>query len=195
MKCAIYARVSTADQTCENQLAELRQYASARGWTATEYVDAGWSGAKASRPQLDRLMADARLRKFDCVLVSKLDRFGRSVAHLTSAVQELDHLGVRFLVPVQGLDSDKSNATGRLLFNVLASIAEFERELIRERVRAGMNRARADGTQLGRRHKIFDRGKVRELRAAGLPLRAIAKQVRCSLGSVQNVLAGRFEPS
>src|SRR5215469_11663288 len=109
MKTAIYSRVSTSDQNCEMQLRELREYCSRRGWDiSAEYIDAGWSGAKASRPQLDRLMQDARLRRFDAVLVWKLDRWGRSLAHLFQIIHTLSGLGVPFIAITQKIDTDES---------------------------------------------------------------------------------------
>src|SRR5581483_7664098 len=143
LKAAIYARVSTTDQNCEMQVRELREYAERRGWVVSdEYVDTGWSGAKASRPELDRLMRDAALRRFDAVLVYKLDRFGRSVRNCLDGIEALRMHGVRFLAVSQSTDTDESNPTARLLLHILASVAEFERELIRERVRAGIESAR-----------------------------------------------------
>jgi DNA invertase Pin-like site-specific DNA recombinase len=134
MNVAIYARVSTADQNCTMQLRELREYALRRGWTVSgEYVDTGWSGAKASRPELDRLMRDAGQRAFDVVLVWKLDRFGRSVLHLNQQLTALTSYGIRFISTSQALDTDQSNPTSRLLLQILASVAEFEREMIRDR--------------------------------------------------------------
>lgn len=150
-RVALYARVSTTGQNTENQIDELRRYSAARGWSvAEEYVDAGVSGAKTSRPALDRLMKDATARHFDAVAVWKLDRFGRSVLHLTRAVAELDAAGVRFVAISQGIDTDHSNPTGRLLFNILSSIAQFERELINERITLGVDRARRTGTKSGK---------------------------------------------
>jgi len=114
IQTAIYARVSTLDQTCESQLRELRDYVARRGWTIIgEYVDTGWSGAKASRPQLDKLMADASQRRFDCICVYKIDRFGRSVLHLNQQLATLTSYGVRFIAVSQGLDTDKASPTSR----------------------------------------------------------------------------------
>src|SRR5437660_523456 len=165
MKAAIYARVSTSDQNCGMQLRELREYAHRRGWeVAGEYVDTGWSGAKASRPQLDRLMQDASRRGFDAVLVYKLDRFGRSVRNCLDGIEALRSHGVRFLAVSQNIDTDESNPTSRLMLHILAAVAEFERELIRERVSAGMRSAKARGTRsgkaMGRPRRIFDRGEI-----------------------------------
>ena len=129
MRTAIYARVSTADQNCEAQLRELREYCARRGWEiVTEYIDTGWSGAKASRPQLNRLMKDARERRFDVVAVWKLDRWGRSLAHLVESGQQLASMGIRFLAVTQNIDTDENNPMARLLMHLMAAFAEFERE-------------------------------------------------------------------
>jgi DNA invertase Pin-like site-specific DNA recombinase len=130
MIAAIYARVSTQDQSCQSQLLELREYAARHNWQVAEYVDIGWSGAKASRPELDRLMQDAALRRFDVVMVWKLDRFGRSVRNCLDGIEALRAHGVRFLSVSQSIDTDESNPTAKLLLHVLASVAEFEREMI-----------------------------------------------------------------
>jgi DNA invertase Pin-like site-specific DNA recombinase len=154
-RAAIYARVSTSDQTCENQLLELRRYCEARGWQTAEYVDNGISGAKDRRPALDRLIADAKRRKLDVVACWKLDRFGRSLAHLITAIQTLTDAGVGFTSLGEGIDT--RSATGRLMLGILGSFAEFERERIRERIHAGMARAKRDGKRLGRRpHRVTD---------------------------------------
>lgn len=131
MNIAIYARVSTTDQNCAMQLRELRDYAGRQGWQVfQEYLDHGISGAKATRPALGRLMADARMKRFDAVVVWKIDRFGRSVSQLVENVQLLDSCGVRFIAITQGIDTDQRNPCGRLLLHILASLAEFERETI-----------------------------------------------------------------
>src|SRR6266446_5183873 len=144
MKAAIYARVSTTDQNCEMQLAELREYVRRHGWEiASEYVDTGWSGAKASRPEFDRLMLDAAQRKFDAILCWKLDRFGRSLLHCKTAIEQLQAHGVRFIATSQNIDTDESNPAARFLLHILMAAAEFERELIRERSMAGQKRYRS----------------------------------------------------
>ena len=148
MKAAIYARVSTLDQEPENQLQELRRYVEARGWTAAEYVDKGVSGAKDRRPALDRMMVDAKRRTIDAVVVWRLDRFGRNLRHLVTAIEELNATGVTFISLGESIDT--SSPSGRLLLGVLGSFAEFERERLRERVLAGLQRARAQGRRLGR---------------------------------------------
>jgi putative DNA-invertase from lambdoid prophage Rac len=185
IRTAIYARVSTSDQTCESQLRELRDYVSRRGWTITgEYVDTGWSGSKASRPQLDRLMADASQRRFDCICVYKIDRFGRSVLHLNQQLATLTSYGVRFIAVSQGLDTDQASPTSRLLLHILASVAEFERELIRERVRAGVRSAKHRGVQLGRKRVVFDRSKAIEMHLAGMSIREIAAALGVGAGTI-----------
>src|SRR6266852_3783214 len=164
IRTAIYARVSTSDQNCESQLRELREYRQRRGWAITgEYVDTGWSGSKANRPQLDRLMADAAQHRFDCVSVFKIDRFGRSVLHLNQQLATLTSYGIRFVAVSQGLDTDQASPTARLLLHILASVAEFERELVRERVRAGIRSAKHRGKQLGRKRVVFDRSRAMEM--------------------------------
>ena len=148
MRAAIYARVSTADQTAENQLLQLRAYVEARGWTATEYVDHGVSGTKDRRPELDRLVADAKRRKVDTLVVWKLDRLGRSLKHLVMLLDELRSLGVAFVSLGESIDT--GTPAGRLQLHLLAAVAQFERERIVERVRAGLERARTQGKRLGR---------------------------------------------
>jgi len=178
MRTAIYARVSTDDQTCEQQLTALRDYVSARGWKIQgEYVDQAISGVKQSRPAFDKLLATARARQIDAVIVWKLDRFGRSLSHLVSVTQELSSLGVRFIATTQGIDTDEGNPTARLLLHLMASFAEFERELIRERTRAGVARARRQGKRIGRPRRVFRHDVARELAAQGKSQRAIALEL------------------
>src|ERR1035438_9170494 len=146
MRWALYSRVSTSDQNCEMQLRELREYIARRDWkVAGEYVDTGFSGAKASRPALDRLMSDAAKRKFDCVVVWKLDRFGRSVLNLSQQLAALTSFGVRFVATTQGLDTDRSNPTASLLLHILSAVAEFERSMIQERTLSGIKAAPSAG--------------------------------------------------
>jgi DNA invertase Pin-like site-specific DNA recombinase len=148
MRCALYVRVSTVDQHSENQLLELRRYAEARGWTAVEYVDHGITGTKDSRPALDRLVKDAKRRKFDALLVWKLDRLGRNLKHLITLLDDLQALGVAFVSLGEGIDA--TTPAGKLQMHILGAIAEFERGRIVERVRAGLARAKAQGKRLGR---------------------------------------------
>jgi DNA invertase Pin-like site-specific DNA recombinase len=150
LKIAIYARVSTKNgQDPEMQLAELREYIRNRRWKiAGEYVDNGISGASDSRPELNRLMADANRRRFDVVAVWKFDRFARSVSHLLRALETFRALGIEFVSLSESIDT--STPTGKMVFTVLASVAELERSLIGERVRAGLRNAKARGMRLGR---------------------------------------------
>ena len=147
-KAAIYARVSTFDQEPENQLAELRQYVTARGWSGHEYTDKGISGAKDKRPALDALIRDAKRRRCDVLVCWRLDRLGRSLKHLVTLLDELQVLGIAFVSLAEGIDA--TTPAGKLQMHILAAIAEFERERIRERVMAGLQRARGQGRKLGR---------------------------------------------
>jgi DNA invertase Pin-like site-specific DNA recombinase len=175
-RAALYARVSTGDQKPENQLTALRAFAGARGWAVTEFVDHGVSGAKDRRPQLDAMLVDARRRKFDVVAIVKLDRLARSTRHLVTLAAELEALGVDLVVLDQAIDT--TTPSGRLLFHMLAAVAEFERDLIRDRVLAGLRRARAHGQRLGRpRLHHVDVDEASALRAEGLSYGAIAKRL------------------
>jgi DNA invertase Pin-like site-specific DNA recombinase len=187
LRVALYARVSTEDQSCRLQLKELRDYCLARQWQVSEeYIDHGWSGNKASRPQLDKLLRAARSRKVDCIVVWKLDRWGRSTLDCLSTIRELTDLGVRFIVMTQGIDTDEKNPMGRFFTSVLAAVGELEREMIRERVIAGLKAARAAGKDLGRPKKVFDRHKALELRAAGVTWRAIGAQLGIPFTTVRD---------
>jgi DNA invertase Pin-like site-specific DNA recombinase len=155
MHAAIYARVSTFDQEPENQLQELRRYVGARGWTAAEYADRGVSGAKDRRPALDDLIRDAKRRRFDVVVCWRLDRLGRNLKHLIVLLEELQALGVAFVSLAEGIDA--TTPAGKLQMHILGAIAEFERARIAERVKAGLQRARAQGKRLGRPRKMRPR--------------------------------------
>jgi DNA invertase Pin-like site-specific DNA recombinase len=148
MKVAVYARVSTHDQTAENQLIELRRYVDARGWSAVEYVDHGVSGAKDRRPALDQLVADVRRHRVEAVVCWRLDRLGRNLRHLVLLLDDWQARGVAFVTLGEGIDT--STPAGRLVAGVLGSIAEFERARIQERIMAGLARARAQGKRIGR---------------------------------------------
>ncbi len=191
-RVALYIRISSGDQNADLQKNELPEYCQFRKWEIVETYSDTMSGAKANRPGLDELMADARQRRFDAVLVWKLDRFGRSLVHCVSGIQELSSLGVRFIATSQGLDTDESNPASKLLLHILAAVAQFERELIRERVSAGMRNAKARGTRtgkpIGRPRRVFDRGEVLKLRQDGLSLAAIARQMQVGVGTVARVL-------
>jgi putative DNA-invertase from lambdoid prophage Rac len=176
MIVALYARVSTSDQSCEMQLRELRQYVQRQGWQVfAEYVDTGFSGASSSRPRLDQLVGDARLQRFEGVLVWKLDRWGRSVAHCVRSIQELVGLGIRFLSPTESIDTGKESPMSRFLLHLFAAFAEMEREIIRERVRAGVRNAKAKGTVLGRPQRVFRRDEALRLRKQGMSWRKLAE--------------------
>ncbi len=148
-RAAIYARVSTLDQEPENQLQELRRYVHARSWAAAvEYVDKGMSGSTDSRPALNRLVADARRRRFDVLVVWRLDRLGRSLKHLITLLDDLQVLGVAFVSLAEGIDA--TTPAGKLQMHILGAISEFERARIAERVKAGLAQARRRGRRLGR---------------------------------------------
>jgi len=190
MKCAIYARVSTLDkgQDAEVQLRDLRSYAQARGWMiAGEYVDKGQSGAKDRRPELDRLMKDARKRKVDLILCWRLDRLGRSLKHLILTLDELQSVGVGFVSYNENLDLTTS--TGRLMFQLLGAFAEFERNLIKERVKAGLANAKAKGVRLGRPSPKFDEDKLIGLRKSGISIRGIAERLGLRKSFVHKTLS------
>ncbi len=183
MMCAIYARVSTVDQSCAIQLEELRGWARRHDWpTYGEYVDHGLSGkAGVNRPALDRLLADARARRFDAVIVLKVDRFGRSMLNGIQNIKELSANGIRFIATSQNIDTDKNSPIGNLTLNIMLAFAEFERELIVERSTAGLKHARINGTRSGkpsgRPRRIFDRERARDLRAAGMSWNAVATEL------------------
>lgn len=202
MQVAIYARVSTQDQTCAMQLSELRDYCKRRKWmVAKEYVDRGWSGTSRNRPQLQKLMEDASQHKCDCVLVWKLDRFSRSMLHLHEQLLMLRSAGVRFIATSQNIDTDESNPTSRLLLNILAAIAEFERELIRERTVAGIRSYKKayDEGRVGRKkevqsktgknqphgrpRRIVDRMEIQMMLREGLSIRDIARRLKIGIGT------------
>src|ERR1700675_113743 len=185
MRCAIYARVSTigSGQSPEMQLRELREHCDRRGWSiAGEYVDVGISGTKEARPQLDKLMADAHRRRFDAVIVWKFDRFARSVSHLPRALETFNALGIAFVSLSESLDT--STPAGRMVFTVLGAVAELERSLIAERVKAGLRNARAKGKQLGRPRIAVDTAQIARLRTSGQSWRAIARELGVSVGTV-----------
>jgi DNA invertase Pin-like site-specific DNA recombinase len=189
MRVALYARVSTLNgQHPEMQLAELREYASRRGWEiAGEYVDEGVSSSMESRPELNRLVSDAHRRKFDIVLVWKIDRFDRSLKHLVNALADLDAYGVTFASLRDNLDL--STSTGRLMFQIIGAMAEFELALTRERVKAGLDNARRSGKQLGRPRRVVDFDSMSRMKAEGHSLRHIADKFGVGYGTVRMRLA------
>ena len=191
-RVALYARVSMlVGQNPEMQLTELREYAASRGWqVGGEFVDRT-SGAKEQRPSLNRLMADARQRKFDIIAVWKLDRFGRSLRHLVNALAEFEALGVAFISLRDNLDL--GTPAGRLMFQIVGAMAEFERALIRERVRAGLAHARSKGKRLGRPKVTVDAAKIAALRASGSSWRAISEKMGVGIGTLYKAVRRRSE--
>ena len=165
------------------QTRELRQLCEARGWQVSgEYLDEGISGAKDSRPELNRLMADAHKRRFDAVIVWKFDRFARSVSHLLRALETFNALGIAFVSLSEQVDT--TTPAGRMIFTVLGAVAELERSLIAERVRAGLRNARAKGKRLGRPPVIVDTARIAFLRASGQSWPQIARELGVSVGKV-----------
>jgi DNA invertase Pin-like site-specific DNA recombinase len=190
---AVYARVSTTNhgQDVTLQTGELQQFAEARGWHMVDaYVDAGVSGAKDSRPELNRLMADAHKRRFDVVAVWRFDRFARSVSHLLRALETFNALGIAFVSLSEQMDT--TTPAGKMVFTVLGAVAELERSLIAERVRAGLRNARAKGKRLGRPRRVVDTSKIATLRAQGRSWRTIARQLGMSARSARR--AGQNPP-
>jgi DNA invertase Pin-like site-specific DNA recombinase len=184
---ALYARVSTLDQNCEVQLQDLRRYAGQRFAQYREYIDVGVSGAQRHRPQLDMLMKDAHKRLFDVVLVWKFDRFARSLKHLIESLSEFSSLGIDFASYTEGVDT--TTPSGQLLFHIVGAVAQFERDLIAERVRAGMAHARSLGKHIGRPRAKVDVEAVRNLRSQGKSLRTIAMALGVPVSRVRRALA------
>lgn len=183
MRVALYARVSTLNgQHTEMQLVEVREYIARRGWRIVgEYVDEGVSGARERRPELDRLWSDCRKRKVDAVVVYRYDRFARSLRQLVNALEEFRALGIDFVSLHEAVDTSTPN--GRLVFGIFASIAEFERELIRSRVRSGLAAAKAKGKRLGRPRTGVDVAQVARLRASGASWREVSEQMGIGVGT------------
>ncbi|MGD0264291.1 MAG: recombinase family protein [Candidatus Methylomirabilota bacterium] len=197
MRVVLYARVSTRDQDPETQLQDLRRYAAARGLeVVAEHVDVGVSGAQERRPGLDRVLALARAREIDAVLVAAFDRLGRNLRHFLLTLDELAHLGVTLISLREQFDL--LSPIGRLVAGFLAGVAEFERALIRERIQAGVRRARERGTRsgrpIGRPRLVFHRDQVLVLRGQGLSHRAIARTLRVSRGTVGRLLKASQNP-
>lgn len=185
-RAAIYARVSTVNngQDPTVQTRELREFCERRGWRfAGEYVDEGISGSNDNRPELNKLMADAHRRRFDAVVVWRFDRFARSVSHLLRALETFKSLGVEFVSLSEQVDT--STPTGKMVFTVLGAVAELERSLIAERVKAGLRNARAKGKHLGRPRVVVDAARVGALRSEGHSWREITAELGISKGSAQ----------
>lgn len=190
LRVALYCRVSTnnGQQSPEMQLLELREHCQRRQWEiAAEYIDAGISGAKEKRPRLDQLMADAHRRRFDVVAVWKFDRFARSVSHLLRALETFRALGIEFVSLSEQIDT--STPMGKMVFTILGSVAELERSMIVERVKAGLRNARAKGKRLGRPKAIVDSFRLARLRAKGCSWRTIARQLGCSARTARRFAA------
>jgi DNA invertase Pin-like site-specific DNA recombinase len=188
-RAAIYTRVSTDSQTIENQLRELRQVAERRGWDVVEiYNDAGISGAKgrSQRPGLDLLLKDASRRKFDVVMAWAIDRLGRSLIDLLSTIQHLEAVGVDLYLDQQGIDT--TTPMGKLVFQVTGAFAEFERSMIQQRVKAGLKRAVAAGTRLGRPKvdSALERKAQKQLKK-GIGILKVAKLLGLGTGTVQRI--------
>jgi putative DNA-invertase from lambdoid prophage Rac len=181
-RTALYIRCSTDQQDPSMQTSELREYAQRRGLQVVgEFVDIA-SGSKDDRPQLNKVLALAKQRKIDTLIVWKVDRLGRSLRHLVNVIAELDAVGVAFVSLKDNLDF--STPAGRLMFGVIGAMAQFERDLIRERVKSGMANARRKGVKLGRKRVPVDAGQIRRLRAEGLSFDVISRQLGLSVGTI-----------
>ena len=188
MRAVIYARVSTLDQSVDLQLHALREYAEARGLEVVgEYLDEGVSGAKTKRPALDRMMTDAHRRAFDVVLVWKLDRLGRSLSHLLRIVDTLGTLSID-LVSLGDPGLDTTSPHGRLVFSIMGAVAEFERDLIKERTRAGMASARRRGSRIGRPRVYVPLAQASALLAQGLSQRETARRLGVAPATLRKAL-------
>ena len=191
MRAALYARVSTrAGQNPDVQLCEGREYCERRGWDVTaEFTDVGVSGAKERRPQLDELIAACRKRRVDAVVVSRFDRFARSLLQLVNALGDFEALGIQFVSLHENVDTTTPN--GRLVFGIFASIAEFERELIRDRVRSGIAAARARGKRLGRPRRHVDVSQIAALRAEGRSWRDVGRELGVGVATARTAFQAR----
>ena len=191
-RVALYARVSTNNQTVENQLAELREIAHRQGWSiVAELSDEGISGSKGrdKRPAFDQLLKRSTRREFDLIMVWAIDRLGRSIQHLVGFMNELQSLRVDLYVHQQAIDT--TTPSGRMVFGIFSALGEYERELIRERILAGQKRARSQGIKIGRPSKLNNAVKtsVRLLRGNGMGIKQIAKTLEIGIGSVYSSLA------
>ena len=187
MKVALYSRVSTQDQSVDMQLLDLRRYCEQRGFEIyKEYCDQGISGTKDRRPALDELMADARKLKFNALVVWRFDRFARSTKHLITALEEFRHLGIEFISYQENIDT--SSPLGKAIFTIVSAIAELERNIIVERVKAGLRRAKGKGKILGRPKVDLNREGLIEMRKQGLSFKQIGDKVGVSAATVYNAL-------
>jgi DNA invertase Pin-like site-specific DNA recombinase len=188
MRVALYARVSTLNhgQSPDLQLREMREYVERRGWKIThEYVDIGISGAKEQRPELDKLLADAHRRRFDAIVVFRFDRMSRSVSHLLRTLETFRALGIEFVSLSEQIDT--STPAGKMVFTVLGAVAELERSLIGERVRAGLRNAKAKGKRLGRPRAVGDVSRIAQRRTSGASWRAIGREMGLSGETVKKL--------
>ncbi len=186
-RVALYARVSTTDQSTDSQLLDLRRYVADRGWrTFKEYADNGISGTKDNRPALNELMDDAKKRRFDVLLVWRFDRFARSTKHLILALEEFKNLGIDFVSYQENIDT--SSPLGSAIFTIISAVAQLERDIIVERVKAGLRRAKAQGKRLGRPRASIDLEKLHRLHCEGLSHRQIAVELGISHASVGRML-------
>ena len=187
-KVGIYCRVSTQDQTTDSQLLDLRRYAADRGWKVyREFCDNGVSGSVDNRPALNDLMNDAKKRRFDSVLVWRFDRFARSTTHLLLALDQFRNLGIDFVSFQENIDT--SSPLGSAIFTIISAVAQLERDIIRERVKMGLRRAKENGTRLGRpTGTALDIEAATRLRSKGMGTREIAKRLGSSKSTVARVL-------
>ncbi len=186
-RVAIYARVSTKDQSVDMQLSDLQRYSKERGFKVYKvYNDNGVSGTKESRPALSELMNDAKKRKFDIVLVWRFDRFARSTKHLVNALYEFRNLGIDFISYQENIDT--SSPLGEAIFTIISAMATLERDIIAERVRGGLRKAKANGKRLGRPKHTVDTEKVVEHRKQNKSTRQIASEMNLSRGTVERTL-------
>lgn len=188
MKVALYSRVSTQDQSVDMQLSDLRRYCEQRGFDIyKEYSDEGVSGTKDRRPALDELMADARKRKFDAVLCWRFDRFARSTKHLITALEEFRHLGIEFISYQENIDT--SSPLGKAIFTIVSAIAELERSIIVERVKAGIRRAKENGKRLGRPKRLnLNVEELQMMRDRGLSFKKIGERVNACPATIYQIL-------
>ena len=188
-RVAIYCRVSTLDQSTDSQLLDLRRYVKERGWNLfKEYCDNGISGTTNSRPALNELMNDVKKRRFDVVLVWRFDRFARSTKHLILALEEFRNLGIDFISYQENIDT--SSPLGSAIFTIISAVAQLERDIIAERVKAGLRRAKENGRHIGRPVARVDRDEALSLRKQGLSLRGIGEQLGVSHVTIRRILNG-----
>jgi len=187
-RVAVYARVSTNSQDCQNQIIELRRYCLARGWQAAEFVDSGLSGAlgEDKRPAMKAMMAAVKRRQVDAVIVWDFSRFARSMRHLVEALDLFQSLGVSFISLREGIDT--STANGRMVFGIFASLSQFERELIRERVLLGLQKSRSLGRVPGPQRNAVDMAKLQDMASKGFSLRSLAQSFNVSKDTVRRLL-------